>query len=57
MLKEIHEQADAVADTMFDRTARGDGVDLDEEGALDEAILAGVKRIVWWPAAPPTTRA
>jgi glucosamine--fructose-6-phosphate aminotransferase (isomerizing) len=46
MLKEIHEQADAVADTIFDRTARGDGVDLDEEGALDEAILAGVERIV-----------
>jgi glucosamine--fructose-6-phosphate aminotransferase (isomerizing) len=46
MLKEIHEQADAVADTIFDRTARGDGVDLDEEGALDEAILAGVGRIV-----------
>ncbi len=46
MLKEIHEQADAVADTIFDRTARGDGVDLDEEGALDESILAGVERIV-----------
>jgi glucosamine--fructose-6-phosphate aminotransferase (isomerizing) len=46
MLKEIYEQADAVADTIFDRTARGDGVDLDEEGALDEAILADVKRII-----------
>jgi len=46
MLKEIHEQADAVADTLFDRTARGDGVDLDEEGALDESILADVTRIV-----------
>ncbi len=46
MLKEIHEQADAVADTIFDRTARADGVDLDEEGALDESILAGVGRIV-----------
>ncbi len=46
MLKEIHEQADAVAETIADRTARGDGVDLDEEGALDEAILAGVQRIV-----------
>ncbi len=46
MLKEIHEQADAVADTIFDRTARGDGVDLDEEGALDEALLADVGRIV-----------
>jgi glucosamine--fructose-6-phosphate aminotransferase (isomerizing) len=46
MLKEIHEQADAVADTLFDRTARGNGVDLDEAGALDESILAGVERIV-----------
>jgi glucosamine--fructose-6-phosphate aminotransferase (isomerizing) len=46
MLKEIHEQADAVAETVADRTARGDGVDLDEHGALDEAILADVKRIV-----------
>jgi glucosamine--fructose-6-phosphate aminotransferase (isomerizing) len=46
MLKEIHEQADAVADTIADRTARGDGIDLDDEGALDEAILANVKRIV-----------
>ena len=46
MLKEIHEQADAVAETIADRTARGDGVDLDEEGALDEALLAGVERIV-----------
>ncbi len=46
MLKEIHEQADAVADTIAGRTARGDGVDLNEQGALDEAILAGVKRVV-----------
>jgi glucosamine--fructose-6-phosphate aminotransferase (isomerizing) len=46
MLKEIHEQADAVADTIADRTARGDGIDLDEAGALDESILAGVTRIV-----------
>jgi glucosamine--fructose-6-phosphate aminotransferase (isomerizing) len=46
MLKEIHEQADAVAETIADRVARGDGVDLDEHGALDEAILADVKRIV-----------
>jgi glucosamine--fructose-6-phosphate aminotransferase (isomerizing) len=46
MLKEIHEQADAVAETIADRTARGSGVDLDEQGVLDEAILVGVKRIV-----------
>ncbi len=46
MLKEIHEQADAVAEAISDRVARGDGVDLHEEGALDEAILTGVQRIV-----------
>jgi glucosamine--fructose-6-phosphate aminotransferase (isomerizing) len=46
MEKEIHEQAYAVAETIFDRAARGNGVDLDDEGALDEAILAGAKRIV-----------
>ncbi len=46
MLKEIHEQADAVAETIADRTAAGDGVDLDEQGALDEALLSDVRRIV-----------
>jgi glutamine---fructose-6-phosphate transaminase (isomerizing) len=46
MLKEIHEQADVVAEAIADRTARGDGVDLDEEGALQERILAGIQRIV-----------
>jgi glutamine---fructose-6-phosphate transaminase (isomerizing) len=46
MLKEIHEQADALAETISDRTARGTGVDLDEDGALPESVLAGVRRIV-----------
>jgi len=46
MLKEIHEQADAVADAIADRTARGDGVDLEEPGALAESLLADVRRIV-----------
>ncbi len=46
MLKEIHEQADAVAETIADRTARGDGVDLDEEGAIDDAVLGSARRIV-----------
>jgi glutamine---fructose-6-phosphate transaminase (isomerizing) len=46
MLKEIYEQADAVAEAIANRTARGDGVDLDEEGALDEALLVDVQRIV-----------
>ncbi|HMD52880.1 MAG TPA: glutamine--fructose-6-phosphate transaminase (isomerizing) [Solirubrobacteraceae bacterium] len=46
MLKEIHEQADAVAEAISSRTARGDGVDLAEEGALAEELFAGVQRIV-----------
>jgi glutamine---fructose-6-phosphate transaminase (isomerizing) len=45
MLKEIHEQADAVAETIADRVARGEGVDLGDE-AFDERLLADVKRIV-----------
>src|SRR4051794_19151061 len=43
MLKEIHEQADAVAETIADRTARSDGVDIPE---LDDALLRDCKRIV-----------
>jgi glucosamine--fructose-6-phosphate aminotransferase (isomerizing) len=46
MLKEIHEQADAVADAIAGRTARGDGIDLAEEGVFDESLLEGVRRIV-----------
>ncbi len=46
MLKEINEQADAVAEAIAHRTARGDGVDLEEEGALSESLFEGVKRIV-----------
>jgi glutamine---fructose-6-phosphate transaminase (isomerizing) len=46
MLKEINEQADAVADAIAGRTARGDGIDLAEEGVFDEALLNGVRRIV-----------
>jgi glucosamine--fructose-6-phosphate aminotransferase (isomerizing) len=46
MLKEIHEQADTVAETIADRTVREDGVDLDDEGALDEAIFRDLRRIV-----------
>jgi glutamine---fructose-6-phosphate transaminase (isomerizing) len=43
MLKEIHEQADAVAETIADRTARPDGVDVPE---LDDAMLSECRRIV-----------
>jgi glucosamine--fructose-6-phosphate aminotransferase (isomerizing) len=46
MLKEIHEQADAVAETVADRTARGDGVDLGDLGTIDDAMLRDVRRIV-----------
>ena len=45
MLKEIHEQADAVAETIADRTIREDGVDLAEEASFDEALLADIDRI------------
>jgi glutamine---fructose-6-phosphate transaminase (isomerizing) len=43
MLKEIHEQADAVADTIADRTVRRDGVDLPE---LADDLLRGCRRVV-----------
>src|SRR5688572_23130680 len=43
MLKEIYEQADAVAETIADRTTRPDGVDLPE---LDDALLRSARRIV-----------
>jgi glucosamine--fructose-6-phosphate aminotransferase (isomerizing) len=46
MLKEIHEQADAVAETIADRTVRPDGVDLDGMGAIDDEYLRSVRRIV-----------
>jgi glucosamine--fructose-6-phosphate aminotransferase (isomerizing) len=46
MLKEIHEQADAVAETIADRTARADGVDLGDLGAIDDEVLRTAKRIV-----------
>ena len=44
MLKEIHEQPDAVAETVADRTP-GDHVELHEAGLSDE-LLAGIRRIV-----------
>ena len=45
MLKEIHEQADAVAETIADRTIREDGVDLADEALFDEALLHDIDRI------------
>jgi glucosamine--fructose-6-phosphate aminotransferase (isomerizing) len=47
MLKEIHEQADAVAETIGERAARPDGIDLGDLGeGIDDDVLARVKRIV-----------
>jgi len=46
MLKEIHEQPDAIAETIADRTVREDGVDLSDAGALDEEALRRAGRIV-----------
>jgi glucosamine--fructose-6-phosphate aminotransferase (isomerizing) len=45
MLKEIHEQADAVAETIADRLPGEDRVDLSEL-ELDEEFLRGLRRIV-----------
>jgi glucosamine--fructose-6-phosphate aminotransferase (isomerizing) len=50
MLKEIHEQADAVAETIGERAARGWGIDLGIVGAsaspIDDAFLTRCRRIV-----------
>ena len=46
MLKEIHEQADAVAETVADRTARGVGVELCAMGAIDDAVIRDARRVV-----------
>ena len=45
MLKEIHEQADAVAETIAGRLPGDEGVDLSEI-ELEDGFLRGVKRIV-----------
>jgi glutamine---fructose-6-phosphate transaminase (isomerizing) len=45
MLKEIHEQADAVAETIADRLPGEDAVDLSELD-LDDSFLRGLRRIV-----------
>jgi glutamine---fructose-6-phosphate transaminase (isomerizing) len=45
MLKEIHEQSDAVAETIADRLTHGDRVELGDIG-IDDDTLAKVRRIV-----------
>jgi glucosamine--fructose-6-phosphate aminotransferase (isomerizing) len=47
MLKEIHEQADAVAETIGERAARADGIDLGDLGErIDDEFLTKLRRIV-----------
>src|SRR4029077_6338353 len=46
MLKEIYEQADAVAETIGQRAARGIGIDLGDLGAVDDELLSTLRRIV-----------
>jgi len=46
MLKEIHEQADAVAETLGERVAHDTSVDLGDLGSIDEQLLRRIRRIV-----------
>ena len=46
MLKEIYEQADAVAETIGERAARGWGIDLGDLGPIDDELLERIRRIV-----------
>ncbi len=46
MLKEIHEQADAVAETLGERAANDDRIDLGELGVIDDALLRAIRRVV-----------
>ncbi len=46
MLKEIYEQADAVAETIGERAARDEGIDLGDLGAIDDGLLRRVRRVV-----------
>src|SRR5205085_12151141 len=55
MLKEIHEQADAVAETIGERAARGSGIDLGDLGAIDDALLRTARRVVIVACGPRTT--
>jgi glutamine---fructose-6-phosphate transaminase (isomerizing) len=46
MLKEIHEQATAVAETIGERAAHGVGIDLGDLGPITDELLRGIRRIV-----------
>ncbi len=46
MLKEINEQAGAVAETLGERVARADGIDLGDLGTITDDYLRRIRRIV-----------
>ncbi len=46
MLKEIYEQAGAVAETIGERAAHEDTIDLGDLGAIDDELLQTIRRIV-----------
>jgi glutamine---fructose-6-phosphate transaminase (isomerizing) len=46
MLKEIHEQADAVAETIGERAASEVSIDLGDLGPIDQEFLSSLRRIV-----------
>ena len=46
MLKEIYEQADAVAETIGERAAGGTSIDLGDLGAIDDDLLRRIRRVV-----------
>jgi glucosamine--fructose-6-phosphate aminotransferase (isomerizing) len=46
MLKEIYEQADAVAETIGERAARESGIDLGDLGRIDDDFLRTCRRVV-----------
>ena len=45
MMKEIHEQPEAIAETVLDRVRPGQGVDLSDSG-LEDDFLTGLSRVV-----------
>jgi glucosamine--fructose-6-phosphate aminotransferase (isomerizing) len=45
MLKEIHEQADAVAETLGERVALENGIDLGDLGAITDDVLRGARKV------------
>jgi glucosamine--fructose-6-phosphate aminotransferase (isomerizing) len=45
MLKEIHEQADAVAETLGERVARDTGIDLGDLGAISDDVLRDLRKV------------